>query len=169
MQVHMTRTVAPGTGNMSETFMFAFCLLDTGALLFLIVYYVITLSDLECDYLNAQQCCSNLNIWVLPRIVAHAVVVILLMFTGKWMILLIAFPVTMALVYEYIKTPRGNVGIYDPAEIHNGGQLKRHMRNCMIGLGYYLIMFFVFLYCMILAMLASDPLAEEELIDDLNP
>ena len=25
---------------MSETFMFAFCLLDTGALLFLIVYYV---------------------------------------------------------------------------------------------------------------------------------
>merc|ERR1712116_127501 len=128
MQVHMTRTLASGTGNMSETFMFAFCLLDTGALLFLLVYYVITLSDLECDYLNAQQCCSNLNIWVLPRIVAHAVVVILLMFTGKRMILLIVFPVTM-------------------------------------GLGYYLIMFFVFLYCMILAMLASDPLAEEELID----
>lgn len=29
-----------GSGNMSETFMFAFCLLDTGALLFLLVYYV---------------------------------------------------------------------------------------------------------------------------------
>jgi len=29
---------------MSDTLLFAFCLVDTGALLFLLVYYVITLS-----------------------------------------------------------------------------------------------------------------------------
>ena len=25
------------------------------------VYFIITLSDLECDYINARQCCSKLN------------------------------------------------------------------------------------------------------------
>jgi hypothetical protein len=47
---------------------------------------------------------------------------------------------------RYISTPKGNIGVYDPTEIHNKGQLKRHMRDCMIGLGYYLLMFFVYLY-----------------------
>lgn len=42
--------------------------------------------------------------------------------------------------------PTGNTGVYDPTEIHNRGQLKRHMRDCMIYLGYNLIIFFVYLY-----------------------
>lgn len=46
---------------MSDGLLFAFALIDTGATIFLLVYFVITLSDLECDYLNAQQCCSKLN------------------------------------------------------------------------------------------------------------
>lgn len=40
----------------------------------------------------------------------------------------------------------GNTGVYDPTEIHNRGQLKRHMRDCMIYLGFYLVIFFVYLY-----------------------
>jgi len=156
---------------MSDTLLFAFCLLDTGALLFLLVYYVITLSDLECDYLNAQQCCSNLNIWVIPRIVAHVLVSILLLFGSHFAVCLCTLPLTAWLIYEYITIPKGNLGNYDPTEIHNRGQLKKHMRDCMIGLGYYLIMFFVFLYCMILSMLAGDPRQKEDpsMIDDLNP
>lgn len=67
----------------AESAFFVFSLLDTGSLLFLSVYIVsgalfalilfmlmlfavhplqiITLSDLECDYLNASQCCGKLN------------------------------------------------------------------------------------------------------------
>ncbi|XP_057376510.1 protein cornichon homolog 4-like [Daphnia carinata] len=156
---------------MSDTLMFAFCLFDTGALLFLLVYYIITLSDLECDYLNAQQCCSNLNIWIFPRIIAHLITIILLSFTGHWWIVLTSLPVSLWLIYECVSVPRGNMGVYDPTEIYNRGQLKKHMRDCMIGLGYYLIMFFVYLYCMILSMLAGDPRRKEDpsMINDLNP
>ena len=45
----------------SDIFLFIICLLDTGGLVFLLIYFIITLSDLECDYLNAQECCAKLN------------------------------------------------------------------------------------------------------------
>jgi hypothetical protein len=45
----------------SDIFLFSFCLLDTGSLIFVLIYFIITLSDLECDYLNAQECCAKLN------------------------------------------------------------------------------------------------------------
>ena len=45
----------------SDIFLFTFVLLDTGGLIFLLIYFIITLSDLECDYLNAQECCAKLN------------------------------------------------------------------------------------------------------------
>ena len=44
-----------------DILLFSVCLLDTGFLLFILIYFVITLSDLECDYLNAQECCAKLN------------------------------------------------------------------------------------------------------------
>ena len=45
----------------SDIFLFICCLLDTGGLVFILIYFIITLSDLECDYLNAQECCGKLN------------------------------------------------------------------------------------------------------------
>lgn len=56
---------------LSEPVVFALALADNGLLLFLLVYHVITLSDLECDYLNALECCSKLNRWVPIKIGAH--------------------------------------------------------------------------------------------------
>jgi protein cornichon len=79
---------------------------------------VLTLSDLECDYLNAQQCCSKLNIWSIPKITAHAVIVILLLFTGHWILFLVNIPFLGFLIYDLWRVPRGNLGIYDPAEIY---------------------------------------------------
>jgi hypothetical protein len=62
------------------------------------------------------------------------------------MLTLVNAPMTMWLVYEVFSTPQGNMGVYDPTEIHNHGQLKRHTRDCMIYLGYYLVFFFIYLY-----------------------
>jgi len=46
---------------LSDTLIFSLCLLLTGILIFILVYFLITLSDLECDYLNASECCGKLN------------------------------------------------------------------------------------------------------------
>lgn len=152
----------------SEPLLFALALVDTGAILFLLIYFVsfltihlleykkllflnrsyqvITLSDLECDYLNAQQCCSRLNDWVLTKLIAHSFLTFFLLLHGNWILALLNFPMACWMVYELISVPKGNLGIYDPTEIHNRGQLKRHMRDAMIYLGYYLVFFFIYLY-----------------------
>ncbi|KAK2580691.1 hypothetical protein KPH14_007788 [Odynerus spinipes] len=154
-------------GLISEPLLFAIALIDTGAVLFLLVYFIITLSDLECDYLNAQQCCSKLNTWVIPKLVAHAFLVFLLLIHGQLMLTLVNLPMTLWLFYEFFGVPSGNMGVYDPTEIHNRGQLKRHTRDCMIYLGYYLIFFFIYLYCMIIALLKGDPVNRnaDDLVD----
>uniref|UniRef100_A0A8C2F4J1 Uncharacterized protein n=1 Tax=Cyprinus carpio TaxID=7962 RepID=A0A8C2F4J1_CYPCA len=51
-----------------EAAVFILSLVDCCALIFLSVYFIITLSDLECDYINARSCCSKLN---KVRLVAH--------------------------------------------------------------------------------------------------
>ena len=83
---------------------------------------------------------------MLPRIVAHVLVTLLLLCTGHWGVFALTLAPTLWLVYEFASRPQGGLGLYDPTEIHNGRRLKRHMRDCMIALGYYLIMFFIFLY-----------------------
>lgn len=148
---------------MGDVLLFVFSLFDTGALLFLTVYVVIALSDLECDYLNAQQCCSKLNKWVIPETIAHGVITVLLLITFHWILFIINLPMIAWQIYKITSVPSGNFGVYDPTEIHNRGNLRKHMRDSMIRLAFYLIFFFIYLYCMIIALLTKAPSAEDEL------
>lgn len=104
------------------------------------------MSDVECDYLNAQQCCSKLNFWVIPKLVAHAFIMIAILVTGHYWLFLLNVPMLVWSGYELYSLPSGNMGIYDPTEIHNRGMIKKHLRDCMIYLGFFLILFFIYLY-----------------------
>ncbi|XP_069744092.1 protein cornichon homolog 4 [Narcine bancroftii] len=136
-----------------EALVFVLSLVDCCALIFLAVYFIITLSDLECDYINARACCSKLNKWVLPELVGHGAVSVLMVLSLHWFILLLNLPVTAWNVYRYFSVPSGNVGVFDPTEIHNRGLLKTHMKEAMIKLGFHLLCFFIYLYSMILALI----------------
>lgn len=165
-----------------DPLLFTFALLDTGVLLFLLVYFVsffglltpdrpskiliiqfyhislttnirkqfirqvIILSDVECDYLNAQQCCSKLNFWVIPKMMAHGFLTLAILVTGHYWLFLCNLPMLGWSAYELYTLPSGNMGVYDPTEIHNRGMIKKHLRDCMIYLGYFLISFFIYLY-----------------------
>ncbi|KAK7005377.1 Protein cornichon 4 [Halocaridina rubra] len=149
-----------------DTAVYVFSLFDTGALLFLLVYYVITLSDLECDYLNAQQCCYRLNIWVIPKLVAHLLLSVVFLLSGHYYLFLASVPLAIYIIREYMKVPAGNFGVYDPTEIHRMGQLKAHMRDAVIGLAYYLVFFFIYLYCFLTHLLRSNPIPKPDFADD---
>ena len=76
MQRRMFDLVAPETLLMASLFV-------TGLLLFISVYFMITLSDLESDYLNSRQCSDKLNLFTWPRLALlalHSVLVII----GNW-------------------------------------------------------------------------------------
>lgn len=155
---------------LAETLLFSVSLIDCGAILFLLVYYIITLSDLECDYLNAQECCDKLNYWLLPKYIAHSFVTFLLLLHGNVILFLLNLPMFIWLTFEYFTVPQGNLGAFDPAEIHNRGQLRKHLRDVMIYIGHYLIFFFIYLYCFILALLRGDPLhrsAEDQIVTEI--
>lgn len=107
---------------------------------------MITLSDFECDYLNAQQCCSKLNFWMLPKFIFHAILVFIFLVTGHWVVFILNLPFITYLGYELYKVPPGNSGVYEPTEIYNRDKIKRYLRDCMIYLGFYLIIFFIYLY-----------------------
>lgn len=152
-----------------ESLIFCVVLLVAGALLFLLIYYEIVFSDLECDYLNAQECCSRLNQWVLPKVCAHIFLNFFLLLNGSWILLICNLPMSAWLLYDILKVPKGNIGVYDPTEIHNRGQLSKYMRNCLICIGFYLISFFVYLYCLMTSLLKGDPInrkGDTEIIDN---
>ncbi|RWS26238.1 cornichon-like protein [Leptotrombidium deliense] len=139
-----------------DTPLFVFTLFDSGSLLFLSVYVIVTLSDLECDHLNAKQCCVKLNKWVIPEIIALLILPILLFVTGHWYLFALNLPMIFWLILKYQSTPKGNIGLYDPTEIHNYRRLKEHFRDTLIKLAYNLLMFCVYLYCLIISLLTNN-------------
>ncbi|KAG7296011.1 hypothetical protein JYU34_021107 [Plutella xylostella] len=155
---------------LNEVLLFLLALIDVGAILFVLVYFIITLSDLECDYLNANECCEKLNYWLLPKYIAHTFITFFLLLHGQLLLFLVNLPLFIWLTYELFTIPQGNLGVYDPAEIHNRGQLRKHLRDVMIYIGYYLIFFFIYLYCFILALLKGDPLqrhADDQIVTEI--
>ena len=47
---------------------------------------------------------------------------------------------------RFFNVPRGNLGEYDPAEIHNSGELKKHLKGVGFHLVWQLLSFFFYLY-----------------------
>ncbi|GAB1285805.1 Protein cornichon homolog 4 [Apodemus speciosus] len=140
-----------------EAVVFLFSLLDCCALIFLSVYFV-SLAEAGCGRRSFPglppgqwaeggpgwrwQVCA----WVIPELVGHTIVTVLMLVSLHWFIFLLNLPVATWNVYRFIMVPSGNMGVFDPTEIHNRGQLKSHMKEAMIKLGFYLLCFFMYLY-----------------------
>ena len=106
----------------SDIFLFILCLLIVGVLVFVLIYFIITLSDLECDYLNAQECCAKLNFvsskisimnqillvfqkkknflfqWNIPKLWCQLFIVFILLISGHWLMFLIHIPISIFLI-----------------------------------------------------------------------
>ncbi|XP_024905615.1 protein cornichon homolog 4 isoform X1 [Pteropus alecto] len=97
--------------------------------------------------------CHRCLLWVIPELIGHAIVTVLMLISLHWFIFLLNLPVATWNIYRFIMVPSGNMGVFDPTEIHNRGQLKSHMKEAMIKLGFHLLCFFMYLYSMILALI----------------
>ncbi|KAH8413493.1 hypothetical protein KR009_011768 [Drosophila setifemur] len=86
---------------------------------------------------------------MIPKLGSHALLLILLLLGGHWVMFLFNLPMVMWLYYELHRQRRDHPGMYDPEDIQSRELLRVQLRNCMIYLGYYLIMFFVGLFCLI--------------------
>ncbi|XP_053211341.1 protein cornichon homolog 4-like [Panonychus citri] len=139
-----------------ESLLFAFAIADTGCLLFLSIYFIITLSDLECDYINARDCCNKLNPLVKLEIFGHGIITIALLLTGHWILFIFNAPLTLWMIYRYCSVPQGNMGLFDPTEIYHRGNLKQYTTHSIVHLCFQLVHFFIYLYCLIISLLTSS-------------
>nr|XP_044991213.1 protein cornichon homolog 4-like [Jaculus jaculus] len=82
-----------------EAAVFFFSLLDCCMFIFLSAYFIITLFDLECDYINARSCCSKLSKWVIPELIGHTIVTVIMLVSLPWFIFLLNLPVATWNIY----------------------------------------------------------------------
>ncbi|XP_008579572.1 PREDICTED: protein cornichon homolog 4 isoform X2 [Galeopterus variegatus] len=97
-------------------------------------------------YVISSNFLQQLLKWVIPELIGHTIVTMLMLVSLHWFIFLLNLPVATWNIYRFIMVPSGNMGVFDPTEIHNRGQLKSHMKEAMIKLGFHLLCFFMYLY-----------------------
>jgi len=140
---------------MSDAVVFGGMLIDSSALLGINIYSLITLSDLECDYLNAPTACSKLNSVILPEIISHLIGVFILFVTGHWILFALNVPVILILIHRFNSVQAGSIGLYDPAEIHNQRRLKKFMHENLVKVAFHVVFFFIYLYSLIFTLLSQ--------------
>ncbi|KAF7798081.1 hypothetical protein EIP86_009295 [Pleurotus ostreatoroseus] len=107
-------------------------------------------SDLETDYLNPIDFCNKMNQFVLPEAAAHALLTFIFLLSGQWRAVLLNLPLIGVNVNKLMKQSH----MYDATEIFR--TMGRQKNEIFFKLGFYLLSFFYYLYCMILGLIAED-------------
>lgn len=130
--------------------LYLFAVLSNAVNLFLQVFFSIMYSDLEVDYINPIDLCNRLNGYILPEMVIHGFLTTLFLISGYWWSFLINLPLLAWNINRvYTKTY-----LLDATEIFR--TLGKHKRESFIKLGFHLVVFFFYLYCMIAALVRDD-------------
>jgi len=133
-----------------ESWLYLLAVLLNAANLFLQVFFTIMYSDLECDYINPIDLCNRLNTYILPEASVHAFLSLLFLINGYWM----AIALNLPLLGYNIKKFLDNAHLLDATEIFR--TLNKHKKESFVKLGFHLVMFFVYLYCMIVALIRDE-------------
>ncbi|KAI3649839.1 hypothetical protein MP228_005471 [Amoeboaphelidium protococcarum] len=132
-----------------ESGLFLFAVFMAAVLLFIMVFFIIMFSDLECDFINPIDLCKKLNQFILPEYALHAVLVVMFLLGGQFMALAWNLPLLGYHVYNFQKQRH----VLDATEIFR--TLSMHKKEAFAKLGFYMLSFFYYLYRMILALLES--------------
>lgn len=134
----------------SEVFIFVFAVVINAVCLFSEVYFTISFSDLECDYINPIELCKKLNKFIAPKAYLHAFISALLLLHGYWFVFLLNLPL---LVFNGDKIYK-KAHLLDATEIFR--TLSANKKESICKLVFFLLMFFYYLYRMIAALISDD-------------
>ncbi|KAM3308685.1 Protein cornichon -like protein 4 [Capsicum baccatum] len=120
------------------------------ALLVMLVFQLMCLSDLEFDYINPYDSASRINGVVLPEFITQGVLCLLYLITGHWFMSLLCVPY---MCYNYrLYTRRQH--LVDVTEIFN--LLNWEKKQRLFKLGYIILLLFVSLFWLIYSALEDD-------------
>jgi hypothetical protein len=119
--------------------------LAVAALLGILVYQLMCLSDLEFDYINPFDSASRINKLVVPEIALHVGLSCLYLVFGYWLIFLINVP----LIYYHGRLYLEHRHLVDVTEIFTS--LNREKMYRLIKLAFYILLFFLAIYRLVAA------------------
>ncbi|KAG5601285.1 hypothetical protein AABB24_010926 [Solanum stoloniferum] len=120
------------------------------ALLVMVVFQLMCLSDLEFDYINPYDSASRINGVVLPEFITQGVLCLLYLITGHWVMALLCVPY---MYYNYrLYTRRQH--LVDVTEIFN--LLNWEKKQRLFKLGYIILLLFISLFWLIYSALEDD-------------
>ncbi|CAF0756834.1 unnamed protein product [Rotaria sp. Silwood1] len=125
-------------------------LILTALLIFFAIWHIIAFDELKNDHKNPIDQCGSLNPLIIPEYGTHIFINILFLFGGEWLTLFFNIPLIAYHINKFrTRTIMTGFGIYDPTTIMNAHILSLAQREGWIKLGFYMITFFYYLYCMI--------------------
>ena len=112
----------------------------TAGMLFMNVFTLILYSDLEADHINPVELCERVNGLVLPEYLGQLAVAAMLLLRGFWLAALLNVPILYWNGRRWLdgKHLLDNTSIFTYLPV-----AKRHSR---VKLGFFLVMFFFYLY-----------------------
>ncbi|AMD22904.1 HHR135Wp [Eremothecium sinecaudum] len=130
--------------------LFVFAFLVNAINTFMQVHFTIMYADLEADYINPIELCSKVNKLIIPEAGLHAFISLVFLLNGYWFVFLLNLPVLLfngKKIYTKMQ-------LLDATEIFR--TLGKHKRESFLKLGFYLLMFFFYLYRMVMALIAEN-------------
>ncbi|KAH6789543.1 Cornichon family protein [Perilla frutescens var. frutescens] len=115
------------------------------AIIGIILYQLMSLADLEYDYINPYDSASRINKAVLPEFVAQGVLCLLHLITGHWVMFLLCLPYAYYNITLYTRRQH----FVDVTEIFNQLSWEKKVRLCK--LGYLVILVAMTIFWMIWA------------------
>lgn len=115
-----------------------------------IIYQLISLADLEFDYINPYDSASRINRVVLPEFITQGVLCLLYLLTGHWVMALLSVPY----LYYNIRLYMRREHLIDVTEIFN--MLNWEKKQRLFKLGYLVFLLLISLFWMIWSALEDD-------------
>ena len=116
-------------------------IVDVGLSLVVSCYALLTLWDLQSDYLNSRACADRLNGLVLPLAGLTSILTLLLTLAGSYFLAL--FPLGQTILIFYCQRSTRSEGLFDPTVIGQRGQLKVNLQLAGGHVGYQVVAFFI--------------------------
>ncbi|CAL5218809.1 g535 [Coccomyxa viridis] len=104
------------------------------------MYILITLSDLEADYLNPHDSSVIVNYWLVPEYLGQGVITLVLLLTGKWVAGLLSLGLTAYHIRAYMQKEH----VVDVTEVFR--QIPRQKMIRIVKLVIYLVSFVYFIF-----------------------
>lgn len=119
-------------------------------LLLLVIYQLVSLADLEFDYINPYDLSSRINAVIIPEFVLQGTLCLLFLLSGQWMLFLFSAP----MLYYNARLYQQRKHLLDVTEIFN--QLNLEKKRRLIKLIYLVILLFLSLFWMVWTLLEDD-------------